>query len=134
MPSAVEHSIYFAAGWAPKYDVLSLLRLPLVFAVPCALGLCHLVSSGSGKKGRTGKDAYIRVPCGTLVSEVVQVSESLVLHRRSGVRRVVLAVNRVFPLSSCDAAPLTPVHCTVKYTVYSKQRICLLGGRPLITA
>lgn len=29
--------------------------------------------SGSGKKGRTGKDAYVRVPCGTIVSEVVQV-------------------------------------------------------------
>ncbi len=31
--------------------------------------------AGSGKKGRTGKDAYIRVPCGTIVSEVVRVRE-----------------------------------------------------------
>lgn len=29
-------------------------------------------TSGSGKKGRTGKDSYVRVPCGTLVSEVVK--------------------------------------------------------------
>lgn len=99
MPSAVEHSISLAAGWAPKHDVLNLLRLPLVLAVLCALDLCYVLS-GSGKKGRTGKDAYIRVPCGTLVSEVVQVNESPLLHRRSGVCRVVLAVNHVFPLTA----------------------------------
>ncbi|CAM9588139.1 unnamed protein product, partial [Scytosiphon promiscuus] len=35
---------------------------------------------GSGKKGRTGKDAYIRVPCGTLVSEVVQEEQDFAFH------------------------------------------------------
>lgn len=31
------------------------------------------LDSGSGRKGRAGKDTFIVVPCGTLVSEVIKV-------------------------------------------------------------